>query len=125
MASIPRVCLLLILPAIFLAAACGGGSSASPTPSRTPAAALPADPPAGAIAVTDFRLFPSAGAGTTLVTLNITATVPSGYKTTWYTYQDGAWTALEPAVIVGGREPAAQNAFFPVPENVIVFAEPQ
>ncbi len=111
----------------ILLAACGGGSSATPVPTvaRTDIANLPAPAPSGAIAVTEYHLFPTVTLNNTLVTLPLTATVPSGYKTTWYTYTSGAWKALDPAPVVGGLQPAAQTVFAPVPENIIVFAEPQ
>ncbi len=122
-----RLVAFLIGPAMLLLAACGGGGSggSEATTTRTPGAALPAPLPEGTIAVTDFRLFPTVTLQTTLVTLPITAEIPDGYKTTWYTYTDGAWIALVPAVVVGGNAPTAQTAFSPVPENVIVLAEPQ
>lgn len=122
-----RLAAVLIVPAILLLAACGGGSGGSDNTNltRTPGAALPAPVPDGTIAVTDFRLFPTVSLAATLVTLPITDTIPSGYKTTWYTYKDGAWTALEPAAVIGGNAPQAQNTFAPIPENIIVLAEPQ
>ena len=125
-----RFVALLIVPAILLLAACGGGGSsdrtATGTPKRTDVSDLPAPAPAGAIVLTEYHLFPTVALNTTLVTLPLIDTLPSGYKTTWYTYKDGAWVALEPASIVGGaQQPTAQIAFSPVPENVIVFAEPQ
>ena len=123
-----RFIALPIVPAILLLAACGGGSSdstATPGPTRTDVSNLPAPAPAGAIVLTEYHLFPTVALATTLVTLPLIDTIPSGYKTTWYTYKEGAWVALEPASIVGGSEPTAQIAFSPVPENVIVFAEPE
>jgi hypothetical protein len=120
---------VLFAPAILLLAACGGGGSSNATtttgPTRTDVANLPAPAPAGAIVLTEYHLFPTVALNTTLVTLPLINTIPSGYKTTWYTYKDGAWVALEAATIIGGNAPNAQIAFSPVPENVIVFAEPQ
>jgi hypothetical protein len=121
-----RLAALLIVPAILLLAACGGGSGTTETTStRTPGVELPAPVPDGTIAVSDFRLFSSDSLAATLVTLPITAEVPDGYKTTWYTYKDGEWTALERATVVGGNAPTAQTTFSPVPENLIVLAEPE
>jgi len=125
-----RFMAVLIVPAILLLAACGGGGSSSDTtatasPGRTDVSNLPAPAPAGAIVLTEYHLFPTVALNTTLVTLPLIDTIPSGYKTTWYTYKGGAWVALEPATIIGGNAPNAQIAFSPVPENVIVFAEPE
>jgi hypothetical protein len=81
--------------------------------------------PEGAVAITDFHLLPPSSApGTTLITLNVRQDVPDGYKANWYTYEDGEWTKLQSAAVIGGSTPVVQTSFATLPENVIVFALP-
>jgi hypothetical protein len=117
-------------------AACGGGggsgssnqAQASPPgvdAQGQPLASIPALPP-GAIAITQYREFATSQTGnTSFLNFDVIHEIPSGYKTTWYTYKDGAWVALQPATIIGGQRPVAQNGFGATPANVVVLAEPQ
>jgi hypothetical protein len=114
--------LLVFAPALLLLlAACGGGSSTTATTAPTGTTA------ASTTAVADYYIVPAGVQlqAAALFTLNITQTIPSGDKTTWYTYTGGQWTSLGPATVFGGTPSIAQGSFSPVPTNLVVLASSQ
>ena len=124
---------LAIIPLLLLVA-CGGGSSATPTPKDVGAAALegahivdpPPSLPNGAVPLTYYYVFDSTPSlATPLLTLSIITPLPAGDKATWYTYTNNQWTAVMQAFPGGGNDPTVQATFSPRPDNIVVLAEPQ
>jgi hypothetical protein len=101
-----------------------GGANASATPADTGAApATMPDLPPGAIALTEYHVFPpTADQSSILFTLPVTQAPPDGAKTYWYTYSGGQWTQLQEAYITGLRELQAQGSFDTTPADLIVLA---
>jgi hypothetical protein len=101
-----------------------GGANASATPADTGAApATMPDLPPGAIALTEYHVFPpTADQSSILFTLPVTQAPPDGAKTYWYTYSGGKWTQLQEAYITGLRELQAQGSFDTTPADLIVLA---
>jgi hypothetical protein len=87
---------------------------------------MPGLPP-GTTAVADYYIVPAGVQlqAAALFTLNITQAIPSGDKTTWYTYTGGQWTSLGTATVFGGTPSIAQGSFSPVPTNLVVLASSQ
>jgi hypothetical protein len=101
-----------------------GGANASATPADTGAApATMPDLPPGAIALTEYHVFPpTADQSSILFTLPVTQAPPDGAKTYWYTYDNGQWQQLQPAYVTGLREQQAQGSFDATPKNLVVLA---
>ena len=125
---------------LLLVAACGGGGSSSGSSgdnggnggdqaAHPLANAKIVDPPpnlpGGTTNITYYYEFTaSADASAALLTLDVIKNAPLGQKTTWYTYENGQWKAIQAAFPSGGIKPIVQTTFDVRPANIIVLAEP-